>query len=50
MPSWFKPLSEITFTDLSEIERQLYEELRLWHGTPYVHGGNDRSGIDVSVL
>jgi cell wall-associated NlpC family hydrolase len=34
--------------DLSEIEKQLYEEARLWKGTPYVHGGNGANGIDCS--
>jgi len=34
--------------DLSEIERQLYEEALVWKGTPYVRGGNDANGIDCS--
>lgn len=48
LPSWFKPLPEKIPIDLSGIEKQLYEELRLWQGTPYAHGGNDSSGIDCS--
>lgn len=34
--------------DLNQIERQLYEEVRLWQGTPYALGGNDKDGIDCS--
>jgi cell wall-associated NlpC family hydrolase len=34
--------------DFSQIEKQLYAEVRLWKGTPYVHGGNDADGIDCS--
>jgi len=41
---------QVMRVDLSEIERQLYEEVRLWKGTRYVHGGNDANGIDCSGL
>jgi lipoprotein Spr/probable lipoprotein NlpC len=39
---------EPSFTDLSEIEKKLYDEFRRWQGTPYVHGGNNTKGIDCS--
>jgi cell wall-associated NlpC family hydrolase len=34
--------------DLNQIESQLYKEVRLWKGTPYALGGNDKDGIDCS--